>query len=193
MILQKCTTEVHQHLALKSRKTRNAIAELLRHKTYAYFGRLHCVLCRVKHYWNVRSTRTYITVTDLILENKIPELLVSFNEILAKGFDSHHFVSGLASHFRDLLVKQNSFDISTTGSWEQAQKMYGLQAQNALKFLAKGNYYCKWLRLKVQAYQNQRLLVELCLMQLASITFDGEKKNWRIYNSSNISEKMIIQ
>jgi hypothetical protein len=38
-------------------------------------------------------------VTDLILENKIPELLMSFNDILSKGFDSHHFVSGLASHF----------------------------------------------------------------------------------------------
>jgi DNA polymerase-3 subunit gamma/tau len=49
---------------------------------------------------NVLDYETYITVTDLIIENKIPELLVSFNEILAKGFDSHHFVSGLASHFR---------------------------------------------------------------------------------------------
>jgi DNA polymerase III delta subunit len=47
---------------------------------------------------------TYIT--DLILENKIPELLMSFNDILSKGFDSHHFVSGLASHFRDLLVSK---------------------------------------------------------------------------------------
>jgi DNA polymerase-3 subunit gamma/tau len=70
---------------------------------------------------NVLDYETYITVTDLILENKIPELLVSFNEILAKGFDSHHFVSGLASHFRDLLV-QNSFDIILFGSWGTGSK-----------------------------------------------------------------------
>jgi DNA polymerase-3 subunit gamma/tau len=67
---------------------------------------------------NVLDYETYITVTDLILENKIPELLVSFNEILA-GFDSHHFVSGLASHFRDLLVSKTP---STLYYWRQAQK-----------------------------------------------------------------------
>jgi DNA polymerase-3 subunit gamma/tau len=60
-------------------------------------------------------------VTDLILENKIPELLRSFNDILSKGFDSHHFVSGLASHFRDLLVsKTPSTFLLEVG--EQAQK-----------------------------------------------------------------------
>ena len=31
--------------------------------------------------------------------------------------------------------------------------------------------------LKYKTSKNQRLLVELTLMQLASITFDGEKKN----------------
>jgi DNA polymerase-3 subunit gamma/tau len=68
---------------------------------------------------NVLDYETYITVTDLILENKIPELLVSFNEILAKGFDSHHFVSGLASHFR-FIGKQNSFDINY---WKLGNKL----------------------------------------------------------------------
>jgi DNA polymerase-3 subunit gamma/tau len=64
---------------------------------------------------NVLDYETYITVTDLIIENKIPELLVSFNEILAKGFDSHHFVS-LASHFRDLLVSKTPSTLSLL-SW----------------------------------------------------------------------------
>jgi DNA polymerase-3 subunit gamma/tau len=70
----------------------------------------------------------YITVTDLILENKIPELLMAFN-ILSKGFDAHHFVSGLASHFRDLLVSKTPSTLSLLEVGEQAQKMYGLQAQ----------------------------------------------------------------
>jgi DNA polymerase-3 subunit gamma/tau len=61
---------------------------------------------------NVLDYETYITVTDLILENKIPELLMSFNDILSKGFDSHHFVSGLASHFRDLLVSKTPSTLS---------------------------------------------------------------------------------
>ena len=42
-----------------------------------------------------------------ILENDIPNILVTYNTILSKGFDGHHFISGLASHFRDLLVCKN--------------------------------------------------------------------------------------
>ena len=41
---------------------------------------------------NVLDYDYYIKVTDLILENKIPELLLTYNDILAKGFDGHHFI-----------------------------------------------------------------------------------------------------
>ena len=127
---------------------------------------------------NVLDYETYITVTDLILENKIPELLLTFNDILAKGFDAHHFVSGLASHFRDLLVSKTPSTLSLLEVGEQAQKMYGVQAQKCSQdFLMKGIEIANDCDLKYKVSQNQRLLVELCLMQLASITFDGEKKN----------------
>ena len=56
---------------------------------------------------NVLDYDTFFEATDLILENKIPELLVHFNFILSKGFDGHHFITGLASHFRDLLVSKH--------------------------------------------------------------------------------------
>ncbi len=126
---------------------------------------------------NVLDYETYITVTDLILENKIPELLIAFNDILAKGFDTHHFVSGLATHFRDLLVSKTPSTLSLLEVGEQAQKLYGIQAQKASQdFLLKGIEIANDCDLKYKVSQNQRLLVELCLMQLASITFDGEKK-----------------
>src|SRR5690554_8231350 len=57
---------------------------------------------------NVLDYETYFTSTDFILENNIPSLLVQFNSILAKGFDGHHYIAGLASHFRDLMVCKNS-------------------------------------------------------------------------------------
>jgi DNA polymerase-3 subunit gamma/tau len=126
---------------------------------------------------NVLDYETYINVTELILENKIPELLVAFNEILAKGFDAHHFVSGLASHFRDVLVSKNPATLSLLEVGEQAQQLYGIQAQKCdANFLLKGIEIANDCDLKYKVSQNQRLLVELCLMQLASITFDGEKK-----------------
>ena len=126
---------------------------------------------------NVLDYETYIAITDLILENKIPELLVNFNEILSKGFDAHHFVSGLATHFRDLLVSKTPSTLSLLEVGEQAQKLYAVQSLNASQdFLLKGIEIANDCDLKYKVSQNQRLLVELCLMQLASITYDGEKK-----------------
>ena len=126
---------------------------------------------------NVLDYETYINMTNLILENKIPEVLLAYNDILAKGFDGHHFISGLASHFRDLMVAKNPVTLSLLEMGEAAQKLYGQQAQNvSFDFLLKGIDMANDCDLKYKVSQNQRLLVELTLMQLSSITFDGEKK-----------------
>ena len=127
---------------------------------------------------NVLDYETYFKVTDLILDNKIPELLVEFNETLSKGFDGHHFIAGLASHFRDLLVCQSPQTIALLEVGEQTQKKYEAQSKKtSQEFLMKGIELANDCDLKYKTSKNQRLLVELCLMQLASITFDGEKKN----------------
>jgi len=126
---------------------------------------------------NVLDYEYYIKVTDLILTNRIPELLLAYNDILAQGFDGHHFIAGLASHFRDLLVCKNPATLSLLEAGEVAQGLYNQQAQQASQdFLLKGIDLANDCDLKFKSSQNQRLLVELCLMQLASITFDGEKK-----------------
>ena len=126
---------------------------------------------------NVLDYETYINMTDLILENKIPEVLLAYNDILSKGFDGHHFIAGLASHFRDLLVAKNPATLSLLEMGEAAQKLYGQQSQKvSQEFLLKGIDIANDCDLKYKVSQNQRLLVELGLMQLSSIGFDGEKK-----------------
>ena len=127
---------------------------------------------------NVLDYETYFTSTDYILENKIPELLVQFNDTLAKGFDGHHYIAGLASHFRDLMVCQNEQTIQLLEVGEDTKANYLEQAKKAsYDFLLKGIELANDCDLKYKSSKNQRLLVELTLMQLASITFDGEKKN----------------
>ena len=126
---------------------------------------------------NVLDYETYINITDLILENKIPEVLMAYNDILSKGFDGHHFIAGLASHFRDLLVAKNPATLSLLEMGEAAQKLYGQQSLKVSQdFLLKGIDIANDCDLKYKVSQNQRLLVELALMQLSSIGFDGEKK-----------------
>jgi DNA polymerase-3 subunit gamma/tau len=126
---------------------------------------------------SVLDYETYVTVTDLIIENKIPDILLNFNNILEKGFDAHHFIAGLASHFRDLLVCKNPTTLILLEVGEQAQKIYQEQSQKCTQdFLLKAISIANECDLKYKISQNQRLLVELCLMQLSSIDFDGEKK-----------------
>ncbi|WP_250437265.1 DNA polymerase III subunit gamma/tau [Hanstruepera flava] len=131
---------------------------------------------------NVLDYETYFKSTDLILDNKIPELLIQFNSILAKGFDGHHYIAGLASHFRDLLVCKNSETIELLEVGKETKTKYLEQSQKTSQtFLFKGIELANDCDLKYKISKNQRLLVELCLMQLASITFDGEKKNSKNY------------
>ncbi len=126
---------------------------------------------------NVLDYETYFTSTDFILENKIPELLLQFDNTLSKGFDGHHYIAGLASHFRDLLVSKTPETIELLEVGEQTKKKYLNQSKKASQeFLLNGINLANDCDLKYKTSKNQRLLVELCLMQLASITFDGEKK-----------------
>ena len=126
---------------------------------------------------NVLDYDTYFSMTDLLLENKIPEVLNAFNTILGKGFEGHHFINGLASHFRDLLVAKDKATIDLLEVGDNAKKKYLQQAIKAsIPFLLQAIDKANDCDLKYKVSKNQRLLTELTLMQIASITFDGEKK-----------------
>ena len=128
---------------------------------------------------NVLDYETYFAITDLLLSNDIPQLLLAYNEVLSKGFDGHHFIAGLASHFRDLLVCKNPETIKLLEVGEQTKRKYYEQSQKTEHaFLVRGIDLANDCDLKYKTSRNQRLLVELCLMQLASITTpgNGEKK-----------------
>lgn len=131
---------------------------------------------------NVLDYDEYFKTTDLLLDNNIPEVLVHFNSILSKGFDGNHFITGLASHFRDLLVSKDKITIDLLEVGDNAKKKYLGQSEKCeLKFLLQGIELANDCDLKYKSSKNQRLLVELTLMQLASITYDGEKKNSKPY------------
>ncbi len=129
---------------------------------------------------NVLDYTYFFQITDLLLEANIPQALLAYNDILAKGFDGHHFIMGLASHFRDLLVCKQQETIALLEVGEQVKTMYFNQSQKAsLPFLVDAIDLANTCDLKYKNSRNQRLLVELCLMQLASLTSVGEKKNDR--------------
>ncbi|EWH14285.1 DNA polymerase III subunits gamma and tau [Cellulophaga geojensis KL-A] len=127
---------------------------------------------------NVLDYDTYFEATDHILQNDIPSLLILFNTTLSKGFDGHHFIIGLASHFRDLMVCKHPNTVNLLEVGDEAKKRYQEQAQQTNNaFLLKAIDIANTADLNYKTSKNQRLLIELALMKLASITYDGEKKN----------------
>ncbi|CAI8412327.1 MAG: DNA polymerase III subunit tau [Flavobacterium sp. SCGC AAA160-P02] len=126
---------------------------------------------------NVLDYESYFEMTDLLLENKIPDVLNNFNSILSKGFEGHHFINGLASHFRDLLVAKDNGTIDLLEVGDKAKKKYIEQStKTSISFLIQSIEKANLCDLNYKASKNKRLIVELTLMQIASITFNGEKK-----------------
>ncbi|MDR5590451.1 DNA polymerase III subunit gamma/tau [Christiangramia sp. SM2212] len=143
---------------------------------------------------NVLDYDTYMQVTDLILENNIPRLLVNYNDILSSGFDGHHFIAGLASHFRDLMVCKDQKTIALLEVGDQTKAKYFEQSQKTShQFLLEAIDLANSCDLKYKTSHNQRLLVELCLMQLASVTFGEEKKKAerKIVPASNFEQEAV--
>ena len=119
----------------------------------------------------------YFSITDLMLQGSIPDLLLQLDEILAQGFDGQHFINGLCSHFRDLLVAQTPQTIRLLEVGENVKQDYARQSQAADRsWLLSALDIANQCALSYRNSRNPRLLVELCLMQLASLNDLEQKK-----------------
>jgi len=128
---------------------------------------------------NVLDRDAYFSMTSLVLENNIPQLLIDYDQIMVKGFDGQHFLNGLASHFRDLMVAKDERTLILLELGESTKQKYLEQARaTEMEFLKTAIEITNDADLNYRNSRNQRLLVELCLMQLASILapVTGEKK-----------------
>jgi len=121
---------------------------------------------------NVLDYEYYFRLVDLFLENKAADTMVLLNEILRKGFDAHHFITGLASHFRDLLVSKDPITLPLLEVGASIRERYQQQAQKCdQKFLYRAMKLCNDCDLNYRTSKNKRLLVELTLIQCAQLTF----------------------
>lgn len=124
---------------------------------------------------NVLDYEYYFRLTDAFLENRISDCLLTFNEVLKKGFDGNHFITGLTSHFRDLLVSRDPATLQLLEVGASIRDRYQAQAQKCTpQFLYKAMKLCNDCDLNYRASKNKRLLVELTLIQLAQLTTDND-------------------
>ena len=125
---------------------------------------------------NVLDYEYYFRLTDHLLANKVTDSLLLFNDVLNKGFDGNHFITGLSSHFRDLLVSKDASTLPLLQVGASIRERYQVQAQKCpLPFLYRAMKLCNDCDLNYRTSKNKRLLVELTLIQLAQITSDEEE------------------
>ena len=124
---------------------------------------------------NVLDYEYYFCLTDCFLENKVSDALLLFNDILNKGFDGSHFITGLSSHFRDLLVGKDPVTLPLLEVGASIRQRYQEQAQKCpLPFLYRAMKLCNECDLNYRISKNKRLLVELTLIQVAQLTTEGD-------------------
>lgn len=124
---------------------------------------------------NVLDYEYFFQMTDLLLGNKVPDAMLLFNDILNKGFDGSHFITGLGAHFRDLLVSQDSSTLPLLEVGDNIRQRYQEQAMRCEpKFLYRAMKLCNDCDLNYRASKNKRLLVEITLIQLAQLTTDED-------------------
>ena len=124
---------------------------------------------------NVLDYDYYFKIVDQMLGKNIPAVMLTLNEILSKGFAANHFISGFASHLRDLLVSRDAQTLPLLEVSETVRTRYSEQAAKCRpQFLYRALRFCNDCDLNYRTSSNKRLLVELTLIQVAQAVDDDE-------------------
>lgn len=119
---------------------------------------------------NVLDYEYYFRLVDCALASDVSGALLLFNEVLAKGFEGQHFVDGLGSHLRDVMVSKDVATIALLEKGENVAKRYAEQAaKTPLPFLYKALQMVGDVSLNYRLSRNKRLAVEILLIKLCQI------------------------
>ncbi len=119
---------------------------------------------------NVLDYDYYFKITGNLLDGNATESLLIFDEILGKGFDAQHFLSGLSRHFRDLLVAHDKVTLPLLEVGPVVREQYLKQAREcSVDFLYKALDICYQADITYRSSKNQRLHVELALLKISAL------------------------
>ena len=119
---------------------------------------------------NVLDVDNYFKAIDLALECKVTEEMLLLNGVMEKGFDGGHFISGLASHVRNVLMAADASTLKLIETSDVLRQRYAEQARKcSAKFLYSALKILNECDLKYRQSSNKRLLVELTLIEVAQI------------------------
>src|ERR1700734_3203519 len=116
---------------------------------------------------NILDYDYYFNITESLLAEDSAKTLLLFDEILARGFDGAHFISGLSEHFRNLLVSKDQATLKLLEVSDGIRNKY-LQQSNAatVSFLLSAMNIANQCDLSYKLSKNQGLQVELALLKM---------------------------
>ena len=124
---------------------------------------------------NVLDYEYYFRLTDAMLSGNVRSAILILNDILSKGFDGQNIITGLASHFRDLLVCKDEATLilfEVGASIRERYKEMAKRCSDGLLF--KAIELANTCDLNYRASRNKRLLLELTLIQLCQLSSAGQ-------------------
>jgi DNA polymerase-3 subunit gamma/tau len=125
---------------------------------------------------NVLDYDYYFKIVDHCMAHEISDLFLIYDEILLKGFEGQHFMSGLAKHLRNLLVSKNKESLRLLDVSGDVKQKYMEQAEKVpTNFLFKGLKILAEAEGRYRTSKDQRLTVELTLYQLGVATIEKKK------------------
>ena len=130
----------------------------------------------VAEHLHVLDQQTYFDVVDAVREAEVAKALLILDDIISRGFDPHHFITGLGAHLRNLLMSKDASTVALMEVTDDVKAQFSTQSASVdLRFLVRALDAVNQADVQYKGSNHQRLLVELTLMQLASFT-EAEKK-----------------
>ncbi len=143
---------------------------------------------------NVLDYDIYFEAYEYLIKNDITNILLLLNKVIEKGFDGQHFIDGFSSHLRDLMVAKNSKTHNLLLQNTSLSKKYIEQSNSkSIDFILQAIDLTEDCSYRYKTSKNQRLLVEICLMKLCSISPIELKKKIVILPSNSKRDKDLIK
>jgi len=126
---------------------------------------------------NVLDYQTYANLGEMIFKNDIPGILTAYDGLLQRGIDSLEFLSGLGGHFRNLMLAKDPSTLNLMEVGSSIKETYSKDTTSlSPSYLLDAISLINQCEIGYKNCKNRRVHLELCLMQLASLHFNGEKK-----------------
>ena len=142
---------------------------------------------------NILDQQNYSEIVEMIFSNSIHQLLKKYDELIQIGINDLQFIKGLGNYFRNLMFAKDKKTLTLLEVSESAKANYLNNTEKiSTNYLIDAISLVNNCEINIKNISERRVHIELTLMQLASLHFNGEKKNYIIPPSkikSNFSGK----